>query len=273
MADLAPIQRLAAGGDFTPSEGVDNGRLRRSGNAVPTAGGKRGQGHRMVPLPPLDSPKPSFEPLSEAFAAKRGKRGLGSVRRADFGTLLGPEVSLRDLPRMTVRGQTVQGAGLALRKAPLRSRMIPWSTKRHCGPLVFRRATEGSRVLRKGWGVKRGRETLVSLPLLPPPPGGGTPTPCHGEKPPSREGQSRLRRQAAGTAEGLPSADGKKKKHRLSPVRSGVTQTPFESGSYRPPCRRRWRAGCCASRRAALRSARCTAARERHACRSPSRHS
>ena len=106
-------------------------------------------------------------------AAKRGLRGLGSVRRADFGTLLCPEFTLRDLPRITVRGQTVQGDSVLLRKAPLRSRMCPWSTRRPCGPLAFRRATEGSRVLRKGWGVKRGRETLVSLPLLPPPPGGG----------------------------------------------------------------------------------------------------
>ena len=49
-------------------------------------------------------------------AAKRGLRGLGSVRRADFGTLLCPEVSLRDLPRITVRGQTVQGYGNFLRR-------------------------------------------------------------------------------------------------------------------------------------------------------------
>ena len=131
----------------------------------------------MVPLPPLDSPKPSFEPLSEAFAAKRGLRGLGSVRRADLGTLLCPEVSLRDLPRITVRGQTVQSASVPLRKAPLRSSVNPWSTKRPCGPLAFRRATEGSRVLRKGWGVKRGRETLVSLPLLSLPGDPGIPWP------------------------------------------------------------------------------------------------
>ena len=63
----------------------------------------------MVPLPPLDSPKPSFEPLSEAFAAKRGLRGLGSVRRADFGMLLCPEFTLRKPPRITVRGHSVQG--------------------------------------------------------------------------------------------------------------------------------------------------------------------
>ena len=71
----------------------------------------------MVPFPPLDSPKPSFEPLSEAFAAKRGLRGLGSVRRAGFGTLLCPEVSLRNLPRITVRGHLVQGANAVAAKS------------------------------------------------------------------------------------------------------------------------------------------------------------
>ena len=133
-----------------------------------------------------------------------GVRGLGSGRRADFGTLSSPEFPLRGLPRMTVRGHPVQGGGVPLRKAPLPSRVYPWSTKRPCGSLAFRRATEGSRVLRKGWGVKRGRETLVSLPLLPPPPGGGTPhamswriTPLPGRaslacggKPPERRNRS-----------------------------------------------------------------------------------
>ena len=142
-------------------------------------GGKRGQGHRMVPLPPLDSPKPSFALTHRRCAAKRELRGLGSVRRAGFGTLLGPEFSLRKAPRMTVRGHPVQGVCVLLRKAPLRSMVYSWSTKRPCGPLAFRRATEGSRVLRKGWGVKRGRETLVSLSLLPPPPGGGNARPAH----------------------------------------------------------------------------------------------
>ena len=222
----------------------------------------------MVPLPPLDSPKPSFALTHRRCAAKRGKRGLGSVRRADFGTLSGPEVSLRYPPRITVRGHPVQGGSVALRKAPLRSMVYPWSTRRPCGPLAFRRATEGSRAQRRVWGSQEGarepygalapfclRRQTAAMPGLP------------------IGSQSRLQRRAAVPAEGLPSADGKKKKHRLSPVRSGVTQTPFESGSYRPPWRRRWRAGCCASRRAALRSARCTAAREHRACRSPSRHS
>ena len=120
----------------------------------------------MVPLPPLDSPKPSFALTHRRCAAKRGLRGLGSGRFSAYMWLLCPEFPLRSPPRITVRGQTVQGACLALRKALLRSSVVPWSTRRPCGPLAFRRATEGSRVPRKGWGVKRGRETLVSLPLL-----------------------------------------------------------------------------------------------------------
>ena len=138
----------------------------RRGEPVFTGGNKRGKGHRMVPFPPLDSPKPSFEPLSKAFAAKRGLRELGSGRRAAFGTLLVPEVSLRELPRISVRGQTVQGGGVPLRKAPLRSRVCPWCTKRPCGPLAFRRATEGSRVQRRVWGVKRGKGTIGALSPL-----------------------------------------------------------------------------------------------------------
>ena len=101
-------------------------------------------------------------------AAKRGLRGLGSVRRADFETLSGPEFPLRYPPRITVRGQTVQGGSVLLRKAPLRSRVMPWSTKRPCGPLAFRRATEGSRVLRKVRGVKRGQATIrCPVPFCP----------------------------------------------------------------------------------------------------------
>ena len=116
------------------------------------------------------------------MCSETGVRGLGSVRQADFGTLLCPEFTLRDLPRITVRGQTVQSGSVLLRKAPLRSRMCPWSTRRPCGPLAFRRATGGSRVQRRVWGVKRGKGTIGALsPLVsaarrrhsPPPPGGG----------------------------------------------------------------------------------------------------
>ena len=66
----------------------------------------------------------------------------------------------RDLPRITVRGHSVQGAGFALRKALLRSRVCPWSTRRPCGPLAFRRVAAGELGQRKVWGVKRGKETI-----------------------------------------------------------------------------------------------------------------
>ena len=103
---------------------------------MPTAGAKGGKGTVWFPCPLLTPPKPSFEPLSEAFAAKRGLRGLGSVRRFAYGTLSGPEFTLRYPPRITVRGQTVQGGSVPLRKAPLPSSVDPWSTKRLCGPLA-----------------------------------------------------------------------------------------------------------------------------------------
>ena len=141
---------------------------------------------------------------------------------------------------------------------------------------------------RKVWVVKRGQETIgVLSPFALA--GGHRRLRRRAAAMPGLPigSQSRLQRRTAVSAEINPLLRVKKKErrmacrpqtvkrktHRLSPVRSGVTQTPFESGSYRPPCRRRWRAGCCASRRAALRSARCTAARERRVCRSPSRHS
>ena len=138
---------------------------------------QKGTGHRMVSCPLLTPLTFLCAATPFGRAAKRGLRGLGSVRRADFGTLLCPEFTLRDLPRITVRGQTVQGDGGTLRKAPLRSSVLPWGTKRHCGPLAFRRATEGSRVLRRVWGSQEGaREPYGALaPLLPPPPGGGNP--------------------------------------------------------------------------------------------------
>ena len=78
------------------------------GRGVPPSGGgdvgahrpgQEGQGHQVVSLPLL-TPR-TFLCAATPFgrAAKRGLRGLGSVRRAGFGTLLGPEFTLRDLQR------------------------------------------------------------------------------------------------------------------------------------------------------------------------------
>ena len=162
-------------------------------------------GHLRFPMSPLDTPLTFRWPLSEAFAAKWGLRGLGSVRRAGFGKPHCPEFALRKPPRITVRGQTVQGGSVPLRKAPLRSRGVPWSRKRPCGPLTFRRATGGSRVQRKGQGSQEGtgNHTWCPVPFCP---CRWAPTSLD-----RGDGQSNLQRCAAVSAEGLPSADGKEK--------------------------------------------------------------
>ena len=179
----------------------------------PSGGGdKRGQGHHMVPLPPLDSPKPPFALTHRRCAAKRGT-GLGSVRFPAYMRLYCPEFSLRKAPRITVRGQTVQGGSVPLRKALLPSRAYPWSTKRPCGPLVFRRATGGSRVQRRVWGVKRGKGTIGALsPLV------SAGRPRHPRPPKAVTVRAHIERSlaftgcAAVSAEGKPSVDGKEKR-------------------------------------------------------------
>ena len=76
----------------------------------PAARAKGEKGTVWFPFPLLTPPNP---PLRRDALRLRGETGLqehDSGRRVDFGTLSGPEVSLRDLPRISVRGQTVQGA-------------------------------------------------------------------------------------------------------------------------------------------------------------------
>ena len=156
------------------------------------------------------------------------------MRRADFRTLLCPEFPLRSSPRITVRGHPVQGVCFPLRKAPLPSRVYPWSTKRPCGPLAFRRATVGSRVQRRVWGVKRGKGTIGALsPLVS---AGrarhssavGTASPGRRRRPlrtltPSVKSPSAAHRCIGGN---IPSAEGKEKR-----LRTGVRSLTVFSAS------------------------------------------
>ena len=64
---------------FTPSEGVGSGRLRRPGDAVPTAGAKGDVGHLRFPMSPLDTPDP---PLSRSAKHSRLNGGTGARFRA-----------------------------------------------------------------------------------------------------------------------------------------------------------------------------------------------
>ena len=104
--------------------------------AVPTAGAKGDVGHLRFPMSPLDTPLTFRWPLSKAFAAKRGLRGLGSVRQAAYGTLSDPEVSLRYPPRITVRGQTVKGvcpvaakSSASIKNEPLEHQTPLWAPR------------------------------------------------------------------------------------------------------------------------------------------------
>ena len=63
---------------FTPSEGVGSGRLRRPGDAVPTAGAKGDVGHLRFPMSPLDTPLTFREPRRPSVARRNGGYG-GSV--------------------------------------------------------------------------------------------------------------------------------------------------------------------------------------------------
>ena len=109
---------------------------------------------------------------------------------------------MRYPPRITVRGHPVQGVRLVLRKAPLPSMVCPWSTKRHCGPLAFRRATEGSRGLKEGLGESRGGKGTIRCPcpLLFPPVNTGNP-PAAGRRHSPLPWERHLRRQTAASSQ------------------------------------------------------------------------
>ena len=187
-----------------------SGRLRcgRRRGAVPTAEAnaglsrrrQEGTGHRWFPSP-LDTPDP---PLRRDSLRSRGEmRGRGVC--CSKGT------PLIEAELFAAQSKRPAPSGCALLCVADCARQIqgievlhnhPDARKRAPVSPPFRRATAGSRVLRKVWGVKRGKKTLVVFPLLPPPPGGGTP-PRHvmANTPDPGRAATRLRRQAAGTAE------------------------------------------------------------------------
>ena len=59
------------------------------------------------------------------MCSETGVRGLGSVRRFAYGTLLCPEFTLRKPPRITVRGKTVQGANAVAAKSSASIKGVP----------------------------------------------------------------------------------------------------------------------------------------------------
>ena len=132
-------------------------RCSPAGYAVPTARGKRGQGHRMVPLPPLDSPKPSFALTHRRCAAKRGLRGLGSGRRFAFGTLSGPEFTLRKPQRCQCAARQCRALDLRCEKLCFDQACTLGAANASVGPSLLDARPKG--VASEGGfvGVKRGQ--------------------------------------------------------------------------------------------------------------------
>ena len=110
-ADLSPIQRLAAGGEIYARSERGQWPPSAAGGVGAHRQGQKGTGHHMVSCPLLTPLTFLCAATPFGRAAKRGLREHDSGRRVDFGTLLCPEFPLRSSPRITVRGQTVQGGG------------------------------------------------------------------------------------------------------------------------------------------------------------------
>ncbi len=130
---VPPIQRCAAGGEiyaqserghWPPSAAGSAGVHRRECRRL-AAETKGGKGTVWFPCPLLTPPNPPLRRDSLRSRGETGETGLGSVRRADFGALLCPEFSLRKAPRITVRGQTVQGANAVAAKSSASIKGVP----------------------------------------------------------------------------------------------------------------------------------------------------
>ena len=83
---------------------------------MPTAGAKGDVGHLRFPMSPLDTPLTFRWPLSEAFAAKRGLRGLGSGRLSAYMQLSCPEFPLRGWQRCQCAARRCRAAAFCCEK-------------------------------------------------------------------------------------------------------------------------------------------------------------
>ena len=155
-----------------------------------------------------------------------GVRGLGSGRRTDFGLLLCPEFTLREAPRMTVRGHPVQGANAVAAKS---SASIKGCALEHQTPLwvprILTRDRRESRPKERS-GSQEGQGNLgVPAPFV------SAGRPRHPRPPKAATAHALRGRTVASTgcaavsAQGLPSADGKK------------TARPPERRQVSPLCR------------------------------------
>ena len=174
--------------------------------------GQEGQGHQVVSLPLLT---PLNLPLRRDSLWSRSETGVTGARfrrRFAYRTLLCPEFTLRDLPRITVRGQTVQGGGVPLRKSSASIKNMPLEHQTSLWTPRFLDARPQESRPKEDEGELRGiRNHSVSYPPFAPAAGRRQCTRhVMANIPPSRGGRFRLQRRTAVPAEGIPSANGQK---------------------------------------------------------------
>ena len=202
--DLAPIQRrsrwrrlyaLGGRGQWPPSGG--------GGMPGSPGGDKRGRDTK-VSLPLL-TPRPFLRTRLPSVARLNARGPQGRLLLQEH--ILDRSGAFRSANQApcTVWPRTVMRGGL--RKVNSGHNSVPKSARRtEPSPRnpPFSRATEGRRGAKEGLGESRGGKGTIRCPcpLLSPPPDGGNATPCHGEHPPAREGQSRLQRRTAVSARG-----------------------------------------------------------------------
>ena len=191
---------------------MHNGRLRRPGVSVGTDRGKRGQDTRMVSCPLLTPLTFLWTRLpSVARLNARGPQGRPVIQEYTLDRS-GAFRSAKQAP-YTVWPRTVMRGGL--RKLTSGSESVPKANRRTEPSPRFPRLAANASLSgqRKVKGVSRGdigNRRCPTSPFAPavdtasPPPDGGNAHAMSWRIPPAREGLSRLRRQAAGTAEPLP---------------------------------------------------------------------
>ena len=174
------------------------------GKAVPTAGGKRGKTTKV--FFPLLTPQTFLRTRLPSVARLNARGPQGRLVLKEY-TLdrSGAFRSAKQAP-YTVWPRTVMRGGL--RKLTSGSESVPKANRRTEPSPRFPRFAAHLRCVsaKEGLGESRGGKGTIwcPCPLLSPPPDGGNAHAMSWRIPPAREGLSRLRRQAAGTAEPLP---------------------------------------------------------------------
>ena len=176
-ADLPPIQRLAAGGDFTPEVSVHNGRLWRPGIAAKGGGGKRGRDTKV--FLPLLTPQPFLRTRLPSVARLKARGPQG--RLVLQGTILDRSGAFRSDGANALHRMAAHCYARRLTQGKFRAVKRPKICPTHGTELPYPPFSRASsmRRLKGRSGESRGdrKPCLVSCPLLPSAVGTASPPP------------------------------------------------------------------------------------------------